>query len=243
MIFSDLIPKGDCITAIGGGGKTGLLEALEKELNADGAPALVTVTTRLGRWQFPGLTRAEASNQAEALEAAARAVRGERLLLTRPSTPSDLEHDKYSGIDPGWLRPMREKSGLTLLVEADGSMGRPLKAHLPGEPVLPDRPSFVVAVLGLTALTLSAAEAVHRPEIVAAHIGPINLEQPLTPGQTAAFVKSAWSGLNPRLIFLNQIDAMNTPDEKEAAGELAALLKRDGFRIVFGSLYKGILEK
>lgn len=51
-----------------------------------------------------------------------------------------------------------------VLVEADGSRGLPLKAHLSHEPVLPQEAGQVIAVLGLTGLGRPIAEAAHRPE-------------------------------------------------------------------------------
>lgn len=239
MNFTQLIPAGQCIAAIGGGGKTGLLERLERELHAQGQPALVSVTTRLARHQFPELVRLEITDPAQLMEAAQRARRGERIVATAPDLPGDRENNKYyRGLPPQAFTALEGVRGVTILVEADGSRGLPLKAHKKGEPPLPALPSFIVAVLGLTALTLPASKTVHHPEILAAHIGSINVERPLTPPQIAAFVKSAWGPLNPDLIFLNQLDAL--PFSK--AEELAVLLKEGGFQCALGSLYNDVLE-
>ena len=55
-----------------------------------------------------------------------------------------------------------------ILVEADGSRGKPLKAPAPHEPVLPSRTTCVVAVIGAEALGSPLTEQhVHRWRLVA----------------------------------------------------------------------------
>ena len=52
-----------------------------------------------------------------------------------------------------------------VLVEADGSAGKPLKAHAAHEPVIPDNAAQVICVAGASGLNRPISEAVHRPEI------------------------------------------------------------------------------
>jgi probable selenium-dependent hydroxylase accessory protein YqeC len=59
-----------------------------------------------------------------------------------------------------------------LVVEADGSAGRPLKAHAPYEPVIASSASCVVAVVGSWCVGAPLdAEHVHRPERFASLTG------------------------------------------------------------------------
>ena len=51
-----------------------------------------------------------------------------------------------------------------VLVEADGSKGLPLKAHLAHEPVIPACANQTIQVLGLTGLGRRICDAAHRPE-------------------------------------------------------------------------------
>ena len=51
-----------------------------------------------------------------------------------------------------------------VLVEADGSRGLPLKAHLAHEPVIPACANQTIQVLGLTGLGRRICDAAHRPE-------------------------------------------------------------------------------
>ncbi len=242
MNLIELMPRNECIAVIGGGGKTGFLTRLEEEFYALGRPHLVSVTTRLARHEFSHLTRMEMGEPAQVLEAARRAMTGERILMTGPDRPDSIAANKYEGLPPNFFAPLAG-GGLSLLLEADGSAGRPLKAHREGEPPLPALPAFVVAILGLSALTLPACRAAHRPEELARRIGPFAPERPLSPARIADFAQRAWRPLNPHLIFLNQWDALTREEDKAGALELAALLRKGGFECVMGSLRDNNWEK
>lgn len=241
MKFTTLIPAQGHVAIIGGGGKTGLMEILEKELHQSERPVLTTVTTRLGRGQLPHLRHIEAQNPAEVEEAAHLANAGERLLLGGPPD----KPDKISGLPRPWFTHLRQSLSpqAVLLIEADGSAGRPLKGHLAHEPVFPPRPFFLVAVVGLSVLTRPWPEAVHRPEVLKSHIELPAEDQQLSPAQVARFIGAAWAGLKPDLIFLNQADILVTPAEKTLGRELALLLAAQGWSVTLGSLKTNRLER
>ena len=71
-----------------------------------------------------------------------------------------------------------------VLVEADGSKGLPLKAHLPHEPVIPACANQVIQVVGLSGLGKPIKEAVHRPERFAELCG-CTVEDLATPERVA----------------------------------------------------------
>ncbi|MDR2947541.1 MAG: putative selenium-dependent hydroxylase accessory protein YqeC [Candidatus Adiutrix sp.] len=261
MKFADLTPGRGSIAIIGGGGKTGLMERLEAEFHESGRPALCTVTTRLGRGQLPHLARAEAQSPAEAANAARRAAAGDRLILSGPYANAE----KLSGLPLAWLSPVQAAlpENAAFIIEADGSAGRPLKAHAAHEPVLPPQPCprgavlrqgheasqttwpsssafapqpyYLIAVLGLSALTLPWPKAVHRPEILARHITPPPADQSLSPAQIADFIRRAWASLHPDFIFLNQADLLSN-DALPQARDLAARLAAVGYAVALGSL-------
>ncbi|MDL2259378.1 putative selenium-dependent hydroxylase accessory protein YqeC [Deltaproteobacteria bacterium OttesenSCG-928-K17] len=236
--WSGLIGGNKNIAVVGGGGKTGLIEALEAELQAQGRPALVTVTTRLGRWQLPHLARVEAESLAEAQSAAGRAAGGERLLLAGPCEPDNLRLEKVSGLPLGWFAELRPAAAdeLVFLIEADGSAGLPLKAHRENEPLIPQLGCFTIAVLGLSVLTRPWRGAVHRPEILAAAIGPPEGDGPLAPEQVAAFIGRDWAAFKPDLIFLNQADVLESQAQRQAGQKLFHLLAAGGWKVAAGSL-------
>ena len=112
-----------------------------------------------------------------------------------------------------------------VLVEADGSRGLPLKAHLPHEPVLPQEAGQVIAVLGLTGLGRPIAEAAHRPERYAGLAGCAP-EDVATPERAARVLEA--EALHTR-VLLNQADAADG----------TALLDRLHCPAVLASLRKG----
>ena len=112
-----------------------------------------------------------------------------------------------------------------VLVEADGSRGLPLKAHLSHEPVLPQEAGQVIAVLGLTGLGRPIAEAAHRPERYAGLAGCAP-EDIATPERAARVLEA--EALHTR-VLLNQADAADG----------TALLARLHCPAVLASLRKG----
>ena len=238
MNFLNLIPEGDNIAVIGGGGKSGLIRVLAEDLLAARRPVLVSVTTRLGRCDFPGLQPVEAADLDEALTAARRAGRGERVLLTGPFQPDNMTHNKFTGAPTGWFPALRRvvPPNLTLLVEADGSARRPLKAHRAGEPVFPPLDNYVVAVVGLSALLKPWPDVVHRPEILTRYIESPPEDEPLTPEAVADFIVAAWAPFEPKLIFLNQVDLLATESAKQLGRRLADQLIAKNFPVAVGSL-------
>lgn len=143
MLFSEALEIRPGLTAVmGSGGKTSLVCRLADELSA----ARVIIATSTHMRAVPALRRASA-----------------------PLRPGHARH-RGNTVRRRQIRPP-EQSWAELcaladyvLVEADGSRGLPLKAHLSHEPVLPQEAGQVIAVLGLTGLGRPIAEAAHRPE-------------------------------------------------------------------------------
>lgn len=80
------------------------------------------------------------------------------------------EAGKLVGIPPEWVRLLRDLPwAAAVLVEADGSRGRPLKAPAEWEPVLPECASLVVGLAGLDAQGTPLDDVhVHRADRLAA---------------------------------------------------------------------------
>lgn len=112
-----------------------------------------------------------------------------------------------------------------VLVEADGSRGLPLKAHLSHEPVLPQEAGQVIAVLGLTGLGRPIAEAAHRAGALCRLAG-CTPEDIATPERAARVLEA--EALHTR-VLLNQADAADG----------TALLARLHCPAVLASLRKG----
>lgn len=150
----DLQP-GERVALIGSGGKTTLFWELAREW--EGRKLLLTTTTRM----YPPPQDYPFCAPEELAE---RWPRSQGLFVGRP------EGEKVSGppaaeID-AWDLPDLD----LLVVEADGSRGRPVKAHADHEPVLPHKTTLAVAVLGMLALGMPAGEA-HRAELLCQRLG------------------------------------------------------------------------
>lgn len=185
----------------GGGGKTGLMFALARAFAAAGNRVLVTTTTKI---------------------AAAEARCGWPLALDPFAPPPGNPVIAVSGFDeaagkaPGFPPEVldRLKSRFDrVLVEADGSARRPLKAPAAHEPVFPASTDAVVMVAGLSGVGAPLGPVtVFRPELWAERTG-LAPGQPVTPesvarmaGHPEGFARGAPAAAR-RVLFLNQADS------------------------------------
>lgn len=195
------IPRG--ITAIiGSGGKTTLLYCLAHSL--PGKIILCTSTKIYRPAEFPVFSGAEPDEIAKAFHSTCAVCVG-----------ADAAENKLGA--PLCSMELLQTMCDYLIVEADGSRGLPLKAHLPHEPVIPPGCSKTILVAGLRGLGRPIAEAAHRPERFASLCGKA-VSAPVTPQDVAAVILA--EGV-PDLLILNQMDA---GDYAQSVRRIAALL-------------------
>jgi probable selenium-dependent hydroxylase accessory protein YqeC len=107
-------------------------------------------------------------------------------------------------------------------VEADGSAGRPLKAHRPFEPVIPACSDMTVCVVGASGIGRPVREVCHCPDRFSSLAG-IDPDRP-------ADLKSIAAVLNREALadwyLVNQVDTLRDPDD---ARRLCGLVSRDVF--------------
>lgn len=135
---------------VGGGGKTSLLLALTRELSKAGFRVVAATTTKVRHCEAIDAGRLILISDKGWKDSLYRQLdSGHPAFLGR----SILASGKVEGIHPE-LADELFLSGQTdfLIVEGDGAAGRPLKAHNPGEPVVPGSATRVVASAGLEAL-------------------------------------------------------------------------------------------
>ena len=204
--FAEALQVRPGLTAIiGGGGKTTLLYRLARELEGRGSVIVTTSTHIFKPTDLPfALTAGKVSGI---------------LCVGMPCENGKLSAPQQS---------FRELTALAdyVLVEADGSAGRPLKTHAPHEPVIPPEADQVICVVGASGLNRPAAVKVHRPERFIALSG----SETATPETVAAVLKK--EALHTR-VLINQADS---PERIAAARELARLLNCP---VVVASLQKG----
>lgn len=195
------------VTAVSGsGGKTTLLHTLGQELADGGHTVILCTTTKI--FPFPDLPNLT-GKLPEALE---DRIRQHRLVCV--GTPlADTGKLTVPNIPMDALSRLAEY----VLVEADGSARRPLKAHSAHEPVIPPEADQTICVVGVSGFGTAIEQAAHRPEIFAALAGkrPEELAQP----EDAAEVINR-EGLASRCFF-NQAD---TPERWEWARRAAMRL-------------------
>lgn len=207
------------ITALtGGGGKTTAMYTLARELSRLGGVVCTTTTHIRPPDHLPVLDGGlpalrEALRRYGCVCAGAPAAEGK---LAAPS------------LSPAELAAAADY----VLVEADGSRGLPVKAHLAYEPAVPGGAGLTLLIVGASAFGRPVREAVHRWERFCAltRSGP---EDPVTPENLAGLIEAE---ALPDMVFVNQAE---TPEALARARELARLLPRP---VCAGALRGGIWE-
>lgn len=160
------------IAFVGAGGKSAALQALARELTTGGAVVVATTTTRMFAAQLSALGPLVLAGDDPTPLAArvGRALRGAGIVSVAESVTPD---GKVRGLAPATVDALwTEHPAGTLVVEADGSRGLPLKAFGADEPQLPARTTAVVVLAGLDAVGLPLDdEHVHRAGLLASGLG------------------------------------------------------------------------
>ncbi len=198
------------ISLVGAGGKTTLMFALAGELRARNRRVITTTTTKiyppapeesprllLGGSEVLPILEGELIHYGHITWAAGRSAENKLL----GGSLADLAHL--------WARGWADY----LIVEADGSARRPIKAPGQNEPQVPPESTCFISVFGLSALgqPLNSTWA-FRPEIINRLTG-IHLENPIAVEGLANLATHPLGGLKgwkpgmKALVFLNQMDS------------------------------------
>ncbi|MDB4894630.1 MAG: MoeA-like protein, partial [Firmicutes bacterium] len=132
---------------------------------------------------------------------------------------------KLIGVSVADVALLRERLGATvILVEADGSAGRPLKAPAAHEPVIPPCADLVVPVAGAGVLgQLLDGEHVHRPALVAAAAG-VTEGSVVTPAVVAAALAACTRGAPAEARVVPVLGQADLPGVCAGLRETAGLL-------------------
>ena len=193
------IQPGEVVALVGGGGKSGAMFRLGRELALAGKRVLLTTTTRLAAGQTglgPALVIFDPAAQslADILPPLRAALdHHQQVLLTGP-----IDHSlgKTLGAPPELIEALAQ-SGLfeVIIAEADGAKKRPFKAPAAHEPVIPRCTSLVVPVVGLDVLGQPLNEThVHRAEQVS-RLSETPLGKPVTVETIARVLGHSAGGL------------------------------------------------
>ncbi len=209
----------ELVALTGGGGKTSLLLELSRQLAGRGDRVLITTTTKLGLDQTEGTEVCWSIDWYE-IESALDRSRPVFVL-------SEGDDHKVLGYDPETVGDLyADSSAGYVLVEADGSRGRPLKAPAEYEPVVPQAASLVVVVMGVDAIGRTIFEASHRPSRAAELTGRAETDV-ITPQVAAAVLTDPAGGLKGIPPAARVIVAVTkvTEASETAAAEVGALLR------------------
>jgi molybdenum cofactor cytidylyltransferase len=162
------------IAFIGAGGKTTALFQVARDLQS---PVIVTATSHLGIWQITLADRHIIANSTASLEALEHGLTGILLVTGRH------EDDRTEPVDDDVLHRLHQfcsDRNIPLLIEADGSRQKPLKAWAEHEPPIPSFVNKVVHVAGLNALGKPLNnDSVHRTEMFS-NISGLSIGEPIT---------------------------------------------------------------
>ncbi|NTW13234.1 MAG: putative selenium-dependent hydroxylase accessory protein YqeC, partial [Anaerolineales bacterium] len=222
-----------CVAFIGAGGKTTAMFKLARELPAG---VIVTATTHLGTWQT-ALADHHIATEADAIEGIEGSFQGV-LLVTGES-----EGERTKPVSEKLLHRLYQHCkahSIPLLVEADGSRQKPLKAWAEYEPPIPGFADLVVQVAGLSGLGKPLTdEHVHRPEIFA-ELSGLEIGETISPEALTSVLTHPQGGLKNipttarRVILLNQAD---TAELQSAAQALTSSLLPTYQAVLISSLF------
>jgi molybdenum cofactor cytidylyltransferase len=160
------LKHGEMVCFVGAGGKTGLMLRLASECASGDRRVLVTTSTRMFVRQLQDCGELILEPETDKLLGKLADAAGGRSVAAGAGL---TEEGKLVGLGREALDAIH-RAGLfdIILVEADGSRGKPLKAPAPHEPVLPSMATCVVAVIGAEVLGSPLTEQhVHRWRLAA----------------------------------------------------------------------------
>jgi len=219
------------IALCGAGGKTTLMFALAREFVAAGERALVTTTTKIARDEAEGWPSFAATGTDEVLDHARRLLSQggrERGGAVIAYSAAGTERHRLVGFAPQLVDGLAQARQFDrILVEADGSARKSLKAPGAHEPVIPAATQALIMVAGLGGLGLPLVDDnVFRAEIWSRLSGlalgaPVSAESLARVAIHAEGLARGCPASARKCLFLNQAD---TPQRWAEAKRVAEII-------------------
>ena len=235
------LKKGEVISLVGGGGKTTLMFQLAQGLTQKGFKVISTTTTKIkepSKEEAPFLLLGEEKRLLSELKAHQDIP---HITLAREKT----KEGKLKGLSPEFIGELTRWADV-VLVEADGSKGRPIKVHGPNEPVVPECTTLFIALLGADGLGKPFSEEwVFRFEeaLKFFDLKPGDLMSPEVLKklfyQEGGLMKGKPEGVRS-FVFVNKVEGK---ERLKLALDLASELKKEGIGVFLGSLREGKLKE
>jgi len=200
-----------CIAFTGAGGKTTALFHLANALSK-ASPVIVTASAHLGAWQVGFADNHLIADSPAAVDDLENKLKGITLIT------GDFDEGRTTPLDPEslhWLHQFCKSHSIPLLIEADGSRQKPLKAWAEHEPPIPAFVDQVVQVVGLMGLGKPLSDdIVHRAEIFSALSG-LNIGEIVTPDALVRVLTHSDGGQKNILTGVRKIVLLNQADTTE----------------------------
>ena len=214
MDFMKVLQPG-IIALIGGGGKTTFLQTIGAQLSQHHRVLLCT-TTKI--YPFPGIPFARSLGDLDKLR------QENSLLYTGQVIP---QSGKLGAPDIAMVELASRFD--YILVEADGSAHRPMKAHASYEPVIPKNCNQIICVVGASGFGQPIFKAAHRPELYAGIAG-VSINTVITPEIEAKVLRT--EHLHD-MVLINQVETAKQAEQSQRLGHLLAC------PVIAGSLQGG----
>ncbi|MDT8897069.1 selenium cofactor biosynthesis protein YqeC [Thermanaerothrix sp. 4228-RoL] len=228
------------VALVGAGGKTTTLFALARSLEGS---VILTNSAHLGRSQAALADYHVIVESREEVDEIFASL-GDGVTLI---TGVERESGRLIGLTPDVLNQVyshAERLNLPVIIEADGSRMRPLKAPAEHEPPIPDWVDTVIVVCGLSGLGKPLNDStVFRPEIFSQRAG-LPLGQPVTPTALIAYLLHPQGGLKNipqharRIVLFNQWDECK-PEDQTLLLQNVPLLHESYDAVVLGNVIHG----
>ncbi len=229
------------IALVGSGGKTTWMFKLARALHAKYDTLILTTTTHLASWQLQFADHHRVVSGHADLPGDIEALPPGLVLFTGP----DIQGERVSGLNAELVGALQEKAckaKFPVLIEADGSRQRPLKAPAEYEPVIPDAIDGVIVLAGLRGLDRQLDDQyVHRPDKFS-ELSGIAIGDRVTVNGVARVLVDPNGGLkgiprkSRRVALLTQADGTR---KKSQAGSLAEKLLGPYDAVFIGELSRG----
>lgn len=236
----DRSPENHVISFVGSGGKTTALFQLARQLLSKKKLILVTATTHLGGWQTSLADHHIIANDEKELK-----LPDEGVVLVTGELDDKERTKSISSITLNWLHAKQLSEETYLLIEADGSRQKSLKAPAEHEPPIPEFSDLVVHVSGLSGLGKPLHEKhVHRTEIFS-QLSGLGIGETVTAQTLFNYLTHSQGALKnipqsaKRVALLNQADTLEL---LSIGGKLAGNLLKVYDSVIVGSLQQNNLQ-
>jgi len=230
------------ISLVGAGGKTTLMFRLAKELVLQGKKVITTTTTKILEPSSEETSRLVVDSDEKEVQHLVKLHldRDRHLTVARER----LGSGKLQGVSPEVAANLWGSTGAdTVIVEADGAAGRPVKAPREHEPVIPSNTTLVIALLGLDGISQQLNDKnAFQPELISRMTG-VRVDEKMT-GPLLAILMTHREGIfkgapaGSRVVsFINKIDLPNGLENgRELAREILNRKHPRIERVVLGQL-------